>query len=146
MEEGVIVPDASVALKWRLDDEEYVDQARAMLLDFSRGRIELVVPDLFFVEISNGMKVAVRMGRIDDGSAREFVEEVLELSMETIGVEELVLRATELAFVYDRSVYDCVYLAAAEKVSCRFFTADRRLYDALWEKVGYLKWIGEYSS
>jgi len=73
MEEGVIVPDASVALKWRLDDEEYVDQARTMLLDFSRGRIELVGPDLFFVEISNGMKVAVRMGRIDDGSAREFV-------------------------------------------------------------------------
>ena len=140
----LIVPDASVALKWRLDDEECVRQAREMLLDFGRGSVELVVPDLFFVEISNGMKVAVRMGRIDEESAREFVRQVLQLGMVAIGAEELVMRATELAFLHDRSVYDCVYLAAAERLGCPFFTGDRRLYNALRGKLGYIRWIGEY--
>ena len=140
----LIVPDASVALKWRLDDEECVEQARKMLLDFGRGEVWFVVPDLFFVEVSNGMKVAVKMGRIDEGSAREFVREVLELGMEAVRGEEVLMRAVELAFLYDRSVYDSVYLAVAERMGCYLFTGDRRLYNALKGKLDYIKWIGEY--
>jgi hypothetical protein len=45
-----LVVDASVAVKWQLDDEEHVDRADAIRSAFIRGAIALVVPVIFAVE------------------------------------------------------------------------------------------------
>jgi hypothetical protein len=42
-----LVIDASVALKWRLRDEEATSQADALLDDFLAGKLELLTPTLF---------------------------------------------------------------------------------------------------
>lgn len=139
-----IILDASVALKWRLDDEEHVQKAQKILEDFSEGKINLVVPELFFIEVANGLKVAVKRGRIGEDRAREFVELLLKLELCTIETADILLNALDIAFRYDRAVYDCIYLAAAEKLGCEIYTGDKKLYNALKGKVDYLKWIGNY--
>ena len=54
-----IVIDASVALKWRLRDEEATSQADALLEDFLARKLELLTPTLFDYEIANALRVAV---------------------------------------------------------------------------------------
>lgn len=51
----------------------------------------------------------------------------------------------DIAMDTERSVYDCLYLALAEREGCRFVTADRRLFNAVRESpIGrVLHWVGD---
>ncbi len=51
--------DSSASLKWWLDDEEYVAEAREILKQIHAGRIIPVVPDIWHYEIANGIRTAV---------------------------------------------------------------------------------------
>jgi len=51
----VFVLDASVVIKW-FSEEEYTDRALKLRDDFSKGEIELVVPDLMLYEVSNALR------------------------------------------------------------------------------------------
>ena len=64
-----LVIDASVALKWRLRDEEATDQADALLEDFLAGKLELLTPTLFDYEIANALRVAVTRQRLSEPDA-----------------------------------------------------------------------------
>jgi predicted nucleic acid-binding protein len=59
-----VVIDASVALKWRLRDEEATGQADALLDHYLAAELELLTPTLFDYEITNALKVAVTKGRL----------------------------------------------------------------------------------
>ena len=64
-----LVIDASVALKWRLRDEEATSQADALLEDFLAGKLELLTPTLFDYEIANALRVAVTRQRLSEQDA-----------------------------------------------------------------------------
>jgi predicted nucleic acid-binding protein len=64
-----LVIDASVALKWRLRDEEATSQADALLDDFLAGKLELLTPTLFDYEIANALRVAVTRQRLSEQDA-----------------------------------------------------------------------------
>ncbi len=66
------VVDASVSLKWALDDEDQVAQAVALrdAAVFER-RFEMLAPSLWVYEVVNGVVVAVRRGRIDRAIGRQ---------------------------------------------------------------------------
>ena len=51
--------------------------------------------------------------------------------MRTYGLFRLLLLALEIAVAIGHSVYDCVYLALADRQDCRVVTADRRLQAAV---------------
>ena len=61
-----VVIDASVALKWRLRDEEATQQADALLADFLAGKLQLLTPTLFDDEIANALRVAVTRQRLSE--------------------------------------------------------------------------------
>ncbi|MEW5767117.1 MAG: type II toxin-antitoxin system VapC family toxin [bacterium] len=81
-----LVVDSSVALKWWLDDEEFVEEARAILKKVAASEIELVVLGLWFYEIANGLNVAVRRQRISSKRGAEFVEELQAIEVTQIPV------------------------------------------------------------
>ncbi len=54
-----LVIDSSASLKWWLDDEEYVAEARGILKQIHTGIIIPVVPDIWHYEIANGIRTAV---------------------------------------------------------------------------------------
>jgi predicted nucleic acid-binding protein len=64
-----IVIDASVALKWRLRDEEATSQADALLDDFLADKLALLTPTLFDYEITNALRVAVTRQRLSEPEA-----------------------------------------------------------------------------
>lgn len=139
-----LVVDASVALKWKLEDEEETEAAMAILTDFGEGRVNLVAPTLLIVEVANGLHVAVGRGRISEDQAKGFLHDLLALDLTFIADAGFVPRAFELARQHRRSVYDTLYLAIAEAQGCECVTADGSLYQSVKKRLHWVKWVGDY--
>ncbi len=141
----VIVVDASVALKWQLEDEEHVLQAAAIKDDFLiRGAVTLIAPQLLVYETVNGILSAVKKKRIEGGLARQMIG-----NMATAGIELRPVnlqRIADFAFRYNLSAYDAAYLALADAEGCELWTGDRPLYQAVRQYLPAVKWIGDYVS
>jgi predicted nucleic acid-binding protein len=55
------------------------------------------------------------------------------------------VRAFDLAARLKRSAtYESHYLALAEHLDCRFWTADERLYNAAKDQFPRIRWLGDY--
>lgn len=139
-----IVIDASVALKWQFRDELETEQAIQMLADFIDGRIELISPTLFAYEIVNAVHIAVVKERIPEKEGLDAINDILSVGIRLIDFTEFVESTFNRAQGYKRSAYDCAYLSLAEREGCPMFTADKRLFNALKDKVKYIKWVGDY--
>jgi predicted nucleic acid-binding protein len=115
------VVDASVALKWVLD--ETGSTAAAELLDGRR----LFAPPLLATEVANALWVVTRRGQITGDEAGDALDLILRAPFQPLpsGLN-LPVRALELARLLDHPVYDCTYLALAIALERPVVTADRR--------------------
>jgi predicted nucleic acid-binding protein len=119
-----LVVDASVAVQWVLPEE---GSARAISL---RADNNLIAPSLIGAEIGSAIWKAVRR----DGLSRQDAIEALDAALlpfdTLVGIEELQQQALEIAIHLNHSIYDCFYLALAERERCASITADAKLLAA----------------
>lgn len=113
-----LVVDASVALKWVID-EPGADRARALLANES-----LVAPELFWAECANVLWTKARRRQIIAADARAAFAAIDAAPVSVIASRSLALAAQTLAFDLDQTVYDCLYLAAALAERTVLVTAD----------------------
>jgi len=142
--EQCFVVDASVATKWYLRDEEYMDNAASLLLDFAQGKNYLLAPSFIQYEVANAINVARRRRRLADKVARESVNDFLSLGLHLADSSDLILSAFDFSSQLGIALYDALYLTLAENLSIPFITADKELYERLNDKVPYMKWVGDY--
>ncbi len=139
----VYVLDASVAAKWFLPatGETYVSEAASILQAFANGKLRLIVPDLFWPEISNVFWKAHRSGRISETAADEAIRALAGQQIATAPSKPLIGSAFEIAAAFNRPVYDAIYVALAIKSNSPLLTADERLANAL---AAYfpIRWFG----
>lgn len=145
MEPQKLVIDASVALKWQLEDEEDCDKALEIRNDYAEGRVWLIAPAHFIIEVVSGLNVAITRNRMTEEQALIFIKALIDLGVELIDLNILVEQGLKRARQYQCSPYDGVYLALADKESCQFYTGDKKLYNKLKDKHLQIKWIGSYS-
>lgn len=119
-----IVTDASVAAKWLLV-EDGSDRASAL-----RDQSGLIAPSLIASEIGNALWKAVRRGDVSRADALAALDAALLPFEALVPMEDLRLRALELAIDLSHPIYDCFYLALAERERCPLVTADKRLLAA----------------
>ena len=117
-----VVVDASVAVKWFVE-EPGTPAARDRLA----GHVRLVAPDLVVVEVCNALWRRVRAGGIDEAQARAAIDLVARYYEELVPAAGLSERAFAIALELGHPVYDCFYLALAEKRGTQVLTADGRL-------------------
>jgi predicted nucleic acid-binding protein len=140
-----IVIDSSVALKWRLRDEEATAQADALLDDFLAGNIHLLTPTLFEYEITNALKVAVMKDRLSETDALTAMEDFQGYDIELFAFSTIQRSAFQLACQYGRSVYDSAYLALAHSQGIVLYTGDKKLFNAVNKDLSWVRWIGDYA-
>jgi predicted nucleic acid-binding protein len=144
-EPALVVVDASVVLKWQLDDEDCIPQATALRDDFyARGAIIVIAPHLLVYEVVNGIATAARHKRIAPNRAIVALSNLMALGVELREVEPF--RVLEAALRYNLAAYDAAYLTLAEAEKCDLWTGDRAFYQAVKGELPLVKWIGEYKA
>jgi predicted nucleic acid-binding protein len=126
-----IVIDASVALKWVLD-EPGREAADALLEE------ELIAPALWLLEAANALWRRTQRGEISAEEAKERLAELYNAPVTTMTIEDDLLAAADLANRLAHPVYDCLYLAMAIRENTYVVTADSRFYTAV-DRVPTLK-------
>jgi predicted nucleic acid-binding protein len=116
-----VVVDASVAARWVLEQE---GSTRAGAIRTQGG---LIAPSLIAAEIGSAIWKAVRRNAVSIANALEAMEAALLPFEMLIPAEELRRRALALAVELDHPIYDCFYLALAERENVPLISADKKL-------------------
>ena len=116
------VVDASVACKWFV--AEAGTDAAVALMQSGEG---LTAPDILIPEVCNVAWRKARTGEIGAQQAEAMVVGLAASLDEIVPSAPLVARSLAIARELDHPMYDCFYLALAERREARLVTADERL-------------------
>ena len=116
------VVDASIAVKWVIPEvlSEKADRVRD-------GEEDVLAPDLLLVEVANALWRKSTAREISPREADTAFELVRRGGIDLRPTGPLLPRAMDVARSLGHPVYDCVYLALAEREQAAFVTADQRL-------------------
>jgi predicted nucleic acid-binding protein len=117
-----LVVDASVALKWFVDEPEAV-QARRLL----SGTYSLRVPDLIYGEIGNALWKRVRRKEITIDQGEQVLNALASIPWSVHPASSLADAAFGIAVRTGCTVYDGLYVALAAGSGAPLVTADEKL-------------------
>ena len=120
------VLDACIGIKWVLPEDDSA-QAIALGQQFKQQIHELIAPDTFPVEVAHAITRAERRGLINQQDGAKQFMELLTTLPEIHQSLPLLPRAYELSSQYRIGVFDCLYIALAEREQCQVVTADQRM-------------------
>ena len=139
---GEVVVDASLAVKWVLE-EDFTAEARMALLDWQTRRIRRVVPSWFGCEVANVLYKRMRKNTLTLMEAQTAVEGLLGDVVIRDHEPAVSARALAIALQLGRlASYDSHYVALAERLSCDLWTADERFWNASSAAFPFVKWLG----
>ena len=126
-----VIVDASVAVKW-FSDEPQANSAEALLTSTE----PLIAPNLVIAEIGSALWKKVIRKLIDPQQALRAMTEAPTYFDRLVPLEELASRATELAIDLRHPIYNCFYLALAERERAPIVSADAKLLAAATQVKG----------
>jgi predicted nucleic acid-binding protein len=138
-----LILDASVAIKWAMPmaREPLTDESLRLLKRYVDSEIEFIVPDIFWAEVGNVLWKCTRQRRWRQDRAEAVATDMRSRDFPTVSSLVLLPEALRIAFAYDRSLYDCLYVALAVQSRTTLITADERLANALAAHLP-VKWLG----
>lgn len=120
-----LVIDASVAMKWLVDEDG--SEAAFTLRDR-----DLAAPALLRIEAANVLRTLVARQAATPDKALDLFALLQDAPLTIVDHDEaLERRALQLGLELSHPVYDCFYLALAERMGRRLITADSRFLKAL---------------
>jgi predicted nucleic acid-binding protein len=140
-----LVVDCSVIVKWELPEEDHQSEAIDLFRDWHAGAVTLHAPDLLLSEIGSVFLRALRRDRITESEARASIQGLLHLPYILHASGPLVERAFEIARPYNQHIYDCFYVALAEREGLNFWTSDLRIHNALNSHFPFIRLIAAYT-
>ena len=139
MPDTLLVPDASVLLKWvlRSDDEDDRDRALALKAAWLAGACQILVPTLWAFEVGNvlGLKHAAR--------ADQLLGAMIDLRMPEESPAAYTTEIFRLMRDHHVTCYDAAYHALALVRGGTMLTADRR-YARKAERAGHLRLLDDW--
>ncbi len=138
------VLDSNISLKWVLTEADS-DKARLLRTEFQNGIHELIAPDVFPVEVAHGLAKAERRGVIPQNDADRLLTNVLSSPPRFHPYLPMLKRALDIASPARIGVYDCLYVALAEREGCELLTADDRLVRTLQATFAFIRSLATWS-
>ena len=141
---GSVVVDASLAVKWLVEEDDS-DKPHAALQAWAAQGITRIAPYLMPFEVANALHRRVLRGELNVGDSTRMIARLLESSLEVHQPPGLHVRALQFASQLNQNAaYDAHYLALAESVGCELWTADERFYRVTNPGIETVRWIGEF--
>jgi predicted nucleic acid-binding protein len=123
-----VVIDTSVIVKWFrfAEDEDYVSEAHSLRDTYLQGEILINIPELLVIEFANLLKYSKKL-KLED--AKKAFQSLTDLGLEVIPLSpEIFNRSLILAFEYDITVYDSLFVGLSEEIKADFITSEKLLY------------------
>lgn len=134
----VIVPDASIILKWVLAGEDGIEEQKALeiLNDWLSEKIQIILPPLWLYEVGN------ILGLKKPEQARVLMDVLSDYRFEELQITKKICNLT-LGLMRELGVsfYDAVYHIVAVNQKGTFVTADKRYFDKAVKR-GHIKLLG----
>lgn len=141
---SLVCVDAGVIV-WALLPFPLSDQAEALLARWREEERTLIAPALFAFEVTSALRRLVHLKEITAEQGETAFEQFLRIDVRLSHQRGIFPLAWRLAKQYERPrAYDTAYLALAQLRGCEFWTADRRLYNAVSRDLPWAKWIGDF--
>ena len=123
--------------------EPLTDESVQLLKRYTDAEVEFIVPDVFWAEVGNVLWKGTRQRRWRQAEAEAVAADMRARDFATVSSLILMPEALRIAFAYDRSIYDSLYVALAVQSKAELITADERLANALAAHLP-VKWLGAY--
>jgi len=124
------VLDSCVGFKWEVA-EAYSDKA-IRLRDEARLHLhELIAPDFFPMEIAHSMTRAERQRRVSSADGWRLWLGIMADAPGLFAYLPLMPRAYAISSSMKLGIYDCAYVALAEREGCDLVTSDDKLVNKL---------------
>lgn len=120
------VLDASAALCWVLPRPNS-GKALQLRADFQNAIHELIAPSVFSGEVASALTKAERQKLIPVGDARPLLGRIMRTPPIMYPYEPLLDRAVDISSQTRSGLYDCLYVALAERERCELVTDDQKL-------------------
>ena len=138
-----IVVDTSVLIKWfKTRGEDLLQEAKQLLEEIERQRLEVHVPALLLYEVGNILLLKTRLGLTALDEAIERLEELPFVVAPP--APPLLRRAVRLGREFGLTFYDASFLALAVELGCPCVTADRQFFERTrrLDQVRHLSQVG----
>lgn len=103
------------------------DKALRLRDDFYKSIVELIAPDILPVEVAHAITRAERQKRVTPSQGALALADVINTLPPLFPCLGFVARAYEISSQMRVGVYDCLYVALAEREACELVTADDKL-------------------
>jgi predicted nucleic acid-binding protein len=131
------VLDSCVAFKTLLAEQDS-DKAQRLCEDYQNNVLELLSPDVFAVEIAHAITRAERQGRISPAEGARLLTDMLNRLPAMHASLPLLPRAYHISSDAWIGVYDCLYVALAEREGCELVTSDDKLIRKLQPRFPFI--------
>jgi predicted nucleic acid-binding protein len=123
--QGMSVLDASVILKWFIDENDS-DKAIRLREEYEANEREIVIPDFLLIEVAN---VLCYYPGFDSDDINDCLKTLFDMAIDIVTPTPGLLEHTiAIAKKYHITCYDALYLALAEDLGFPLITADQELY------------------
>jgi predicted nucleic acid-binding protein len=131
--------DATVLIKLVVE-EPGSDRVDRLWEEWILSSIPILAPALVQYEVAGVLRDRARRRQLSEALASSALSAALHMEgLEVVNSIDMHLRAWELALRLGLSTYDATYLALAETKNCELWTADRRLYKSVRDKLDYVR-------
>lgn len=139
-----IVLDASVAVKWFSEkNEAHIESAVKIQDQKISGLLEIIVPDLFFLEVLNAFLTKSGFGPGDISIIQQSLQ---KLNLKIAYPDNAILEDTvKIASDNDLTIYDSLYIAVARVYEAPLYTEDKKIL-SFKNKYKLIKHIKEFGS
>ena len=117
-----LVVDASVATKWVLPEPGSAEAAALRAQE-----PDLIAPSLVIAEIGNALWKSALRGDIAGQDVAHILDVAAGHYARLIPIADVAAAAMKLAIDLKHPIYDCFYLALAEREACPLVSADKTL-------------------
>ena len=139
-----IVLDASIAVKWFNDvNEDNVETALQIQQLKIMNSLEIIVPDLFFLEIINAF---ISKSRFNLKDVYLIEESLYKMNLKIIFPDHRILRnSIEIAGKSNLTIYDSLYISVAQAFEAILLTADKKILVAR-NQYSFIKSLEEFKN
>ena len=135
------VLDVSAALCWVLPRPASLKAVR-LRDEYRRGVHQLIAPSIFPAEAASALTKAERQKLIPVGQASILLADILATPPALHAYEPLLARAVDLSSKSRTALYDCLYVALAEREGCELVTDDQKLIANLQQQFTFIVPLG----